>query len=225
MATPSSAWGTRMLQAVDAEEAGRDLHHPQGGRRLVDGDEVGGVGRSEEEGLPALGPGLDGRRVEAVGPAGLAEAPEVEEPGADQQRPAGPAGPRPDPRAVPGPAGASRPGGRRRGRWVGRAAPTPPGRVGPGDAPSGRRRPAAGRVEGAAPSVAPGVDDGRRSAVTAAGPERGPSLARCGVGHDGVLVDVLGRCRRCPRPGRRRRRPDGCRTGAGTPRCGGWRTG
>ena len=54
VATPSSAWGTRMLQRVEAEEPGRELHDPQRRRRLVDGDEVGRVGGAEEEGLPAL---------------------------------------------------------------------------------------------------------------------------------------------------------------------------
>ena len=39
---------------VHAEDAARDLHDPQRRRRLVDGDEVRRVGRTEEERLPAL---------------------------------------------------------------------------------------------------------------------------------------------------------------------------
>ena len=50
------------------------LHHPQRGRGLVDGDEVGGVERAEEERLPALRAGLDRGRVEVVGPAVAAQA-------------------------------------------------------------------------------------------------------------------------------------------------------
>ena len=70
---------------VDAEEAGRELHDPQRRRRLVDGDEVGGVGGAEEEGLPALGAGLHRGRVEGVGPARPAQADQVEQGGAGQQ--------------------------------------------------------------------------------------------------------------------------------------------
>ena len=40
VATPSSACGTRMLHEFDAEEPGRQVHHPQRRRRLVDGDGV-----------------------------------------------------------------------------------------------------------------------------------------------------------------------------------------
>ena len=47
---------------------------------------VRGVGGAEEERLPRLRPGLRRRGVEAVGPAGRAEPPQVEDAGADQQR-------------------------------------------------------------------------------------------------------------------------------------------
>ena len=39
---------------VDAEQACGEVHHPERRGRLVDGDEVGGVERAEEERLPAL---------------------------------------------------------------------------------------------------------------------------------------------------------------------------
>ena len=68
-----------------AEDLHRQRHRPQRERRLVDGDRVGGVGGAEEERLPRLGPGLRGRGVEAVGPAGGRQPPQVEDGGGDQQ--------------------------------------------------------------------------------------------------------------------------------------------
>ena len=69
-----------------AEDADREAHDPQRGRRLVDGDEVAGVARSEEQRLPALRTGLRRGGVERVGPPGGAEAPQVEHRGGRQQR-------------------------------------------------------------------------------------------------------------------------------------------
>ena len=63
-------------QGVQAEEPHRQRHRPQRGRGLVDGDGVGRVQRAEEEGLPGLAAGLDGRRVEGVGVAGGAQVAE-----------------------------------------------------------------------------------------------------------------------------------------------------
>src|SRR5437764_56319 len=70
----------------DRRSGGRGLHPPEGSRRLVDRDEVGGIGGAEEECLPALRPRLDRGRVEAVGPARGPQAPEVEQGGRPEQR-------------------------------------------------------------------------------------------------------------------------------------------
>ncbi len=110
VATPSRAWGTRMLQELTPKiRAEISITHREAGR-LVDGDEVGGVGRAEEEGLPALRAGLDGGRVEAVGPTRRARAPTGRGTRCPPAGPPGPAGPRPGPGAGPGPAGPA-------GRW------------------------------------------------------------------------------------------------------------
>ena len=85
----------------EAEDPPRQRHHPQRGGRLVDGDRVGGVERAEEERRPVLRPGLHGRGVERVGPAGGGQVPEVEHRGAEQQRRRG--------RGVPTAAGGERP--------------------------------------------------------------------------------------------------------------------
>ena len=71
-------------------------HSDAGGLSTV--MKFGGVGRAEEERLPALRAGLDGRGVERVGPAGRAEAPQVEQAGRGEQREQR----RPDPRRVVG---------------------------------------------------------------------------------------------------------------------------
>src|SRR5262249_55870739 len=71
--------------AIHSEQAGREVHHPQRGRGLVHRDEVGRVRGAEEERLPARGPGLYSGRVEAVGPAGGGQAPQVQQAGAEQQ--------------------------------------------------------------------------------------------------------------------------------------------
>ena len=71
---------------VEPEDAGRDLHRPQEGRRLVDGDEVGRVRGPEEERLPALGARLHGRGVEGVAPPARPEVPQVEDGGGGEQR-------------------------------------------------------------------------------------------------------------------------------------------
>ncbi len=102
----------------EPEDPNRQTHRPQGEGRLVDGDRVGRIGGAEEEGLPRLGPGLGSGGVERVGPAGRAQAPQVEDRGREEQagerqraraaRGAARAG-RP-PTLVPGPPTAGRPG-------------------------------------------------------------------------------------------------------------------
>ena len=87
-----------MLQRREPEDPHRQRHQPQRHRRLVDGDRARGVGRAEEERLPRLGAGLGGGGVERVGPAGRAEAPQVEQRGGGQQARAAPGGPTPGPR-------------------------------------------------------------------------------------------------------------------------------
>ena len=77
--------GNQHAPRVEAEDPARDLHDPQRGRRLVHGDEVGRVRGAEEEGLPALGARLDGRRIEGVGPPAGTEVPQVEHGGQAQQ--------------------------------------------------------------------------------------------------------------------------------------------
>ena len=79
--------GLRHQQApvVEAEDADRQLHHPERGGGLVDGDEVGGVERAEQERLPARGAGLDRGRVKVVGPAIAAQAGQVQQRGRRQQ--------------------------------------------------------------------------------------------------------------------------------------------
>ncbi len=79
----------------EPEDPGREDLHPQGGRRLVDGDEVAGVDRAEEERLPALCPRLDRRCVIRVAVADATEAPDVEHGGEDgdpSERQVGPCG-------------------------------------------------------------------------------------------------------------------------------------
>ncbi len=71
---------------VQPEDAGGQFHHPQRGRRLVDGNETGGVERAEEECLPAGAARLHGGRVEVVGPAAAIQADQVQAGGAAEQR-------------------------------------------------------------------------------------------------------------------------------------------
>ncbi len=88
----------------EAEHLDGDGHRPQGQRGLVDGDRAGGVGGAEEQRLPRLRTSLRGRGVERVGPAGPAEAPEVQQRGAgekDGER--GPVGRYGEPADVEGP--------------------------------------------------------------------------------------------------------------------------
>lgn len=85
--------GEQDRPGVEAEEADRQGHRPQGGRGLVDGDGVGRVQRAEEERLPGLAAGLDGRRVEGVGVAGGTQVAEVEDEGGEEEAQEGRAGP------------------------------------------------------------------------------------------------------------------------------------
>src|SRR5664280_1166164 len=78
---------------AEAEQPGGQAHHPQRGGRLVDGNEVGGVQRAEEPGLPAGRAGLYGGGVEAVRVARRREVPQVEQAGGGQQHEQG--GPHP----------------------------------------------------------------------------------------------------------------------------------
>ncbi len=100
--------GDQDAPRVHAEQPGRQLHHPEGGGRLVDGDEVGGIRGPEEEGLPALGSRLHRGRVEAVGPTRGAQAPQVQGGGGGEQHdqcrkgPTGTLAPGGDPAAQPG---------------------------------------------------------------------------------------------------------------------------
>ena len=91
-------------EAREAEDAPRQLHQPERGRRLVDGDEVRRVERAEEKGLPALRAGLDRRGVELVGVPAAREAPEVEECGQREERAERDAAPEPRGKAsaIPG---------------------------------------------------------------------------------------------------------------------------
>ena len=70
---------------AEAENPPGYLHNPQRGGCLVHGDEVGLVERAEEEGLPALGAGLDRGRVEVIRPAIPAQVPQVEDGGQREQ--------------------------------------------------------------------------------------------------------------------------------------------
>ncbi|OIQ81061.1 hypothetical protein GALL_371680 [mine drainage metagenome] len=69
----------------EPEDPHAQCHDPQAGRRLVDGDRPGGVGRAVQERRPARRPGLHGGRVEAVRPAGLREVPQVQDRGQRQE--------------------------------------------------------------------------------------------------------------------------------------------
>ncbi len=71
---------------VEAEKSRRNLHHPEEGGRLVDGDEVGSVEGAEEEGLPALRAGLNSGGVVGVGPAVAVEAPDIQDEGDGHER-------------------------------------------------------------------------------------------------------------------------------------------
>ena len=101
---------------VEPEDAGRDLHRPEEGRRLVDGDEIGRVGGPEEERLPALGARLHGRGVEGVAPPARPEVPQVEDGGGGEQREE--CGPHPGRVALLAPHEASHAPGPRAGRPV-----------------------------------------------------------------------------------------------------------
>ena len=171
-----------------------ELHHPERERRLVDGDEVGGVEAAEEEGVPALRAGLDRRRVVLVGPALAREVPQIE------QR----ACPRAAPRA-PGAPSAGRPGApsasRRRRERAGAGAWRPragaPGRTGAARGGAVLMR-GASRSAGRRPRGGSGAD-GR------------PSRAAAGSGR--------GSRRRWPTPARRPRAPatGASRSGAAAP--------
>ncbi len=69
---------------VDPEDPGAEPRNPQRGRRFVDRDGVRHVRRPEEPRLPRLGAGLDGSRVEGVGPPVDRQVPQVGHRGADQ---------------------------------------------------------------------------------------------------------------------------------------------
>ncbi len=116
-------FGREDRPGVQAEDPHRQLHRPQEGRGLVDGDGVARVQRAEEERLPGPAARLHGRRVEGVGVTGGAEVVQVEQEGGGQQaeegraRPArvlGPAAPQSAREGPPGLAGPS--GGRGSGR-------------------------------------------------------------------------------------------------------------
>ena len=78
--------GHEHAPAREAEQPARELHDPQRRRGLVDGDEVGGVDRAEEERLPADGAGPHRRRVETVGVPRGAQVPQVGTGRGGQQR-------------------------------------------------------------------------------------------------------------------------------------------
>ena len=100
---------------VDAEHPRREVHHPERGGRLVNGDEVRRVEGPEEERLPARRASLDGGGVEGVGPSRCAEVPEVEERGDRRAARSATGEPRRRPPGVRGPAaGPSRTGAPRR---------------------------------------------------------------------------------------------------------------
>ncbi len=124
--------GHEQAPCVEPEEAHRQAHHPQGGRWLVDGDEVGRVAGPEEQRLPALRPRLRGRRVEGVGPPGRAEAPDVQHGRGRQQRDDGGAHPARVGRVAAQPREAPPANGRRRrvGRRSRRCGPPWSGRLG-----------------------------------------------------------------------------------------------
>ena len=132
--------GQQDAERGQAEHPHRQRHDPQRGRRLVDGDRVGGVGAAEEERLPRVRPGLHRRGVEGVGPAVGGEVPQVERRRREQQPEQGGARPggvgrrsSPEPTAEgPFTPGRGRGGARSIGSRVGR----PPARCGEGSSRS-----------------------------------------------------------------------------------------
>ena len=82
-----------------AEEPRRQLHHPQRRGRLVDGDEVRRVERTEEERLPALRARLDRGRVVACSPSPTRRGPRRRAPRCPRAAGATTVGPTPGRRA------------------------------------------------------------------------------------------------------------------------------
>jgi hypothetical protein len=80
------------LPGAVTEDTRREPHDPQRERRLVDRDEAAGVQSAEEERLPALGAGVDGRVVEGVAADGR-HVPGVQRRGQHEDRPQSGAGP------------------------------------------------------------------------------------------------------------------------------------
>ena len=208
--------GNEHAPRVEAEDAGRQLHHPQRRRRLVDGDEVGRVERAEEERLPALRARPGRRRSRSCWPSPRRRGPTGRGRRCPPAARAGPGGPRPGPRGRPrtrrrpGPGRGVPPAGSSvvvsddagrgdppsSGVWTSHSgmSTTAPGGTGGRIWSSGVRRSVIARSSwgcGSEPTRAAGCSGSRRGRVDVEGPARAPTRG-------------------------------GCRNGAGRPRCAGW---